>query len=86
MLKTYEGWKGNLHDYLEIGDQVDQELVDYFITVLPPATYNSRCIQMGEPYRTVNGKMTYITLKKTNEGWAFAGDCWKGQTEEPKNE
>lgn len=84
MLKTYKDWKGNLNEYLQIGDLVDEEMVDYFIDVLPPACMNGRCIQMGEPYDHVNGRPTFATLKKTPEGWAYAGHCFRGETEEPK--
>lgn len=82
-IKTYADWKGNLSEYLQIGDVVDQEMVDYFINVLPPATMNSQCVQMGEPYSSVQGRMTYCTLKKLNGQWVYAGYCWKGQTSVP---
>jgi hypothetical protein len=80
-MKTYLDWRGSLNEYLQIGDQVDKEMVDYFINVLPPACWNSRVIQIGEPYYHVEGKATYNTLKNTSEGWTYAGTCHRGQTE-----
>lgn len=85
-MKTYENWKGSLNEFLEIGDLVDQEFINYFINVLPPATYNSHCIQIGEPYSHINGKATYSTLKGTSDGWVYTGHCHKGMTKEPTEE
>lgn len=82
-MKRYEDWTGNLHDFLEVGDLVDEDFVDYFIGVLPPATMNSHCIQIGEPYSHIGRRATYSTLVKTNEGWAYAGHCFRGETTEP---
>jgi hypothetical protein len=83
MIKTYENWNCSLSEYLQIGDLVDEEMKNYFRDVLPPATCNYNCIQIGEPYSHVDGRATYATLKRTSEGWAYAGHCWRGQTEEP---
>lgn len=69
--------------FLQIGDLVDKEFVEYFINVMPPATMNSHCIQIGEPYSHMNGKATFSTLKKTEEGWVYAGHCHRGQTTPP---
>lgn len=82
-MKTYADWKGNLYDYLQIGDIVDEEMVEYFIDVLPPACFNSSCIQMGEPYSHIDGNATYATLKKVDGEWVFAGNCFYGETEQP---
>lgn len=30
MLKTYENWNGDLEDYLQPGDVVDEEMSDHF--------------------------------------------------------
>lgn len=85
-IKTFANWNVNLDEYLKIGDLVDAEMVDYFINVLPPACMNGECIQMGEPCNhrpDSNGvwRATYSTLKKTPEGWRYAGQCFRGRTE-----
>ncbi|MBP2657188.1 MAG: hypothetical protein H6Q69_220 [Firmicutes bacterium] len=72
MIKTYANWEGDLGAYLQIGDEVDQEMVDYFINVLPPACMNGECVQIGEPYShryDENGKWeaTYPTLKSNRK-------------------
>lgn len=87
MLKTYEEWEGSLADYLQVGDEVDERMVDYFIGVLPPACMNSECVQMGEPY--THGmdnagilRAKYLTLKRENGKWYYAGPCFKGQMDQ----
>lgn len=79
MVKRYEDWKGDLHDFLKIGDLVDEGITDHFLNVLPPATWTGSLIQMGEPYSHVGGKATFATLKKTPEGWVYAGHCYRGE-------
>ncbi|VBB08487.1 Hypothetical protein LUCI_3759, partial [Lucifera butyrica] len=79
-------WEGDLDSFLEVGDLVDEEFVDYFINVLPPACMNGQCVQMGEPYshnpdKDGKWRATYSTLKNSPEGWRYAGHCFRGQTE-----
>lgn len=78
-MKTYQEWEGSLTTYLEAGDLVDEEMVQHFINVMPPATCNSRCIQIGEPYSHINGKAVFSTLMRTDEGWIYAGECYRGE-------
>lgn len=85
-VKRYQDWQDDLGTFLQIGDLVDQEFVNYFIDVLPPACMNGKCVQIGEPYshrEDKNGKWraTFPTLKKTPEGWRYAGHCFRGETE-----
>lgn len=85
-MKRYKDWNCNLMEFLKIDDLVDEEFVDYFIEVLPPATMNSQCIQIGEPYSQMEDickkiwRQTFPTLKKTPEGWRYAGNCFMGET------
>jgi hypothetical protein len=80
-MKTYKNWKGNLENYLQPGDVVDEEMVNYFIDVLPPAYMNSNLVQMGEPYSHVNGKATYSTVYRKDGNWIYAGHCHVGKIE-----
>lgn len=82
VVKTFEAWTSfsSLNDYLKKGDIVDDEMVNYFTNVMPPAFHTSNIIQMGEPYNHVNGKATYHTLQKTSKGWTYVGDCHRGKT------
>lgn len=85
-MKYFKDWDCNIKDFLEIGDLVDEEFVNYFINVLPSGTMNNQCIQFGKPYYYMEdistGKLraTFLTLKKTPEGWRYAGTCFSGET------
>lgn len=88
-IKTYEQWsesKKDLSEFFQIGDLVDEEIVDFCLNVLPPKTWNNSVIQIGEAVDFVEGKQTYSTLKNTPEGWTWAGTCHRGQTENKVNE
>jgi len=65
-VKTYSQWSESRQDlskFLQIGDIVDEEIVEYFLNVLPPKTWNNSVIQIGEACDYVEGKATYSTLK-----------------------
>jgi hypothetical protein len=81
ILKTYEEWEGNLHDYLQVNDLVDEKIAKRFLDIVPPTCFNGNIIQMGEAYSNIDGKSTYPTLKMTTDGWAYAGHCFIGKTE-----
>ena len=67
-------WKGTLDEFLTIGQEVDEDLYDYFLGVLPPATNTSKCLQIGEPYDTnPQGHSTYSTLMHIDGAWLWAG-------------
>ena len=88
-IKTYSQWsesRKDLSEFLQIGDIVDEEIVDFCLNVLPPKTWNNSIIQIGEAVDFVEGKQTYSTLKNTSDGWIWAGTCHKGQTENKVNE
>jgi hypothetical protein len=82
-MKTYADWKGDLHDYLQLGDSVDDEIFQHFLNVLPPAYWSDRVLQIGEPYSHIDGKPIYPTLCKGINNWVYAGNCFKGHTEQP---
>lgn len=89
VIKTYANWKGDLDQYLKIGDLVDDEMMEYFITVLPPRTMTRGLIQIGEPYshekdQNGNYRATYATLKNTCYGWEYCGKCFAGTIENGK--
>ncbi|MEI7028437.1 hypothetical protein [Paenibacillus sp. y28] len=81
-MKKYEDWGNSyLHDFLQVNDLVDEEFVNYFLNELPPAYWTGSIIQIGEPHSHVGGRATFDTLKKTPEGWRYAGHCYIGDTE-----
>jgi hypothetical protein len=81
-VKTLEQWNGRtLEDYLNVGDQVDEEMINYFINIIPPATLNSRLLQVGEASNHIGGKATFTTFERVNNIWFYRGDCFWGETE-----
>lgn len=75
-MKTYQDWMKSgkdLHDFLQVGDVVDEEMYFYFLEVLPPACMSSQCIQIGEPYSHDEGGPLFDTLEKQNGQWVYAG-------------
>jgi len=71
---------------MKIGDLVEEEIVDHFMNVLPPACMRSDCSQLGEPYShredetTGKYRATYMTFKKVEEGiWQYCGHCFRGE-------
>ena len=75
-MKTYEEWEKSgkdLHEFLQVGDVVDDEMYGYFLGVLPPACCSSRCVQIGEPYSHDAGGPLFATLEKQNGQWIYTG-------------
>lgn len=67
---------------MKIGDVVDEETVENYINVLPPATMNGSLIQMGEPYSHIGDRATYPTLAKVDGQWTYAGHCYRGESKD----
>ena len=77
------------YDTAEVGNYVDEAVVDYAINCLPPACMSNECSQMGEPYsheldsRTGKWRPTYATFKRVAPGiWEYCGHCFRGETTE----
>lgn len=74
---------------VQIGDYVEQAVVDDAMDLLPPACMTGRCSQVGEPYSTrfdINKgcyRNTYATFTRVAKGiWMFCGHCFYGEIEE----
>lgn len=94
-IKTLKGWEKsgkNLMEYLNVGDEVDEDMVDYFTDILPPHTLRRDMLQVGEPYDSVPitedpfgpCKTTWSTFQMIGGKWFWKGHCFAGETEEPK--
>lgn len=72
-------------DAHEIGDYFTEDMVNYFMDLLPPACMRSNCSQIGEPCSSRidgkgEGRTTYSTFKKVDdEIWEYCGDCFRGE-------
>lgn len=84
-MKSYQNWpRGkSLEQYLQVGDVVDQEMVNHFINVMPPACERETLIQIGEPADFVNGKSVYATLVREDGKWTYAGNCHRYERTQP---
>lgn len=89
-LKTLSGWRESglpsVEDYLEVGDEVDGEMLDYFLNVLPPRTNSAGLLQAGGEISTAkdaNGRWrpTYLTFKRQGSTWRYAGRCFECSAE-----
>ena len=96
-MREYNGkevWTQDSFDYskVQIGDYVEQAVVDDAMDCLPPACMTSACAQMGEPYshredeRTGKWRATYATFKRVTSGrdgiWEYCGHCFCGENVE----
>ena len=77
------------YDAAEIGDYVENEIVDYAANCVPPVRYSRSVVQCGEPAssrideKTGREKYTYSTFVRVAEDvWEYCGDCFAGETEE----
>lgn len=73
--------------FLQVGDKVDDEIMEYFLCVLPPETWTKEMIQMGEPYdHNSEGRPRFLTIVNLGDGWEYAGIKCKPRKEIPKQE
>lgn len=83
----------NTFDYstAQVGDYVEQAVVDDAMDCLPPACMGVACSQMGEPYShredpdTGRWRATYATFKRCFDApgvWEYCGHCFQGETME----
>ena len=89
-VKTMESWHGsglNFDDYCFPGDTVGEDVLDYFVNVVPPVTLRYDCVQAGEEHSSEpddSGKYraTYTTFHRTGDGRCrFDGYCFKGENQ-----
>lgn len=77
---------------VQVGDYVEQTIVDNAMDLLPPACMRSDCAQIGEPYShredpdTGKWRATYATFKRVTSGrngiWQYCGHCFRGENVE----
>jgi len=90
-VKTMESWHGsglNFDEYCFPGDTVGEDVVDYFVNVVPPVTLRYDCIQAGEEHSLErddrNGgsyRPTFTTFHRIGDGRCrFDGYCFIGET------
>lgn len=91
-IKTLEDWQKQPCDialFVEPFDEIDEELYDYFLSILPPKSIKNNCgiidcgFQVNEPYDIVYfdgfGYNTYMTFGKRNGKFYYLGINVGGQ-------
>ncbi len=87
-MKTFKQWENsnqNLQHFLKPGDQVDEEMYDYFLEVMPPIQ-TKNLLHIGEPYSEVAGRNTYSTIEivsHVRSEYIYRGICHAGENTEP---
>lgn len=86
--KTYEAWTNSgapFDNYVNLNDEVDEEIVDNFLGMLPPACHTSHLVQMGEPNEHLPDdkggfQPTFMTFEKVDGKWYYRGYCFHCET------
>lgn len=83
--KTLKAWEDSgldLVEFVSVGDIVDEDIVNYFLNVLPPIVNYRNLLQVSEPFSSEacesgGCKNTYLTFHKEADGnWHFCGACF----------
>lgn len=91
--KTMEEWNSSgiteFDDYVGLGDEVDEEIVDNYLGLVPPACHTKRLVQMGDPVEhlpNANGRYeaVYMTFEKVDGKWYYRGYCFQCDTRNKK--
>lgn len=85
LVSWHESGLRTFEEYFAPGDMVTEDLVDYFVNIMPPKTMLSNCVQAGEVYSHEkdehgNYRSTYLTFHKIGGDWHFIGYCFAGET------
>lgn len=92
-VKSIEGWDefadktGNMDwcDYAKPRDEITEEVYDYFLDVLPPASLSYGYLQVGsanDHIRDDRGQIraTYTTFIKGEKKYFYCGSCFLNET------
>ena len=92
-LITMEDWTDSFDKICNVGDYVEERIVDEMMNCVPPACMRSYCMQCGEPYShredPANGKWraTYSTFKEVTKGiYEYCGNCFMCENVERGND
>lgn len=91
-LVTLESWRraGTFERAAHPGDRVSEDVVDAFVSALPPVTLTDALVQCGDPHsyefddKEGRWRETFTTFCKTEEGWQYRGHCFAGKNTEPQ--
>ena len=85
---TNDDWANDKYFNPAVGQEVEKDIVDYFLYSLPPVFDSRTILQAGEAKGSCYNKetddyeYTYTTFKKENDKWFYCGNCIKGHCNE----
>lgn len=88
---TREQWKGDFHNCCKPGEEISEELYNYFLDILPPISLRSGASMCGfrvsEPHDHVLRKdglyhARYATFGTSNGKYYYLGIFTKGRTDD----
>ena len=86
MVKSLRAWRDSqnktIEEFLNVGDIVDGDMVDYFTNILPPKRWNRNFLQVGENCDSIDGRNTYLTFKKDHGKWSYCGQSYIDSTKD----
>jgi hypothetical protein len=76
-IKTYQAWENgpemSATEYLQPGDEVDEEMVNHFGGVVSPQYCTHHFTQVGEPEYERDGRFHYMTFGLFGERYLYLG-------------
>jgi hypothetical protein len=75
-LKAYQAWEASqisATQYLQPGDEVDEEMFDHFAGVVSPHYHTGKLLQVGEAQCEDRGRFLYMTFGCFGERYLYLG-------------
>lgn len=75
-MKTYQAWEAAsipAIDYLQPGDEVDEEMFNHFGGVVSPQYCAGKLLQVGEPHTEDRGRFLYMTFGGFGDRYLYLG-------------
>lgn len=80
---TSKNWPENW-SLVPVWTQVDEDVYEHFLNVLPPLCWRGKYFQCSEPYSHVDGKGQYLTFIKKDGACWYLGIQFYGQVPNPE--
>lgn len=83
---TMDKWVDSFDKVASPGDEVDEEIYEYFLNSLPPINWRGGYFQNSEPCsheKNAEGRYaaTYSTFEQREDQYYYLGTCFSGKRE-----
>lgn len=99
-MKTLQGWnefteatcRTDWNDYARAGDEIAQDVIDYFVNIIDPRIYWSDLLQVGgtayDYIKNEDGfyRGLFMTFAIVEGAWTYCGYCFAGETIDRSND